>query len=168
MTRTTVAGVLLLALTGCASITGEKMQIISVQTIQDNKEIAGADCTLSNEEGKWSVTTPGNVVVHKSTTDLLVWCNKDNTGNGQEKVVSKANGGAWGNILLGGPIGYIADRQTGAGFNYPVVITVMLKKIGEAVGLIDPPKAQATVQAAAPVAATQPATVAASTATAAQ
>ena len=128
---------LLLVVTGCASVTGSKVQPVSVQTFQENKEIAGANCTLTNDEGKWSVTTPGSVIVHKSTDNLLVFCNKDKTGNGSETVVSKANGGAWGNILLGGPIGYVADRETGAGFNYPPVITVILNKMAEVVGAVN-------------------------------
>lgn len=121
--------------TGCASITGEKLQPVSVQTIQDNKEVAGVGCTLTNDAGKWFVTTPGSVTIHKSTGDLAVDCKKEGDIAGHETIVSKSNGGAWGNILAGGPIGYVVDRNTGAGFNYPNNITVMLRKIGDAVGL---------------------------------
>jgi hypothetical protein len=130
----------LLAVTGCASIAGEKLQPVTVQTIQDNKEVAGVGCTLMNDAGKWFVTTPGSVTIHKSTGDLAVDCSKD--GNeGHETVVSKSNGAVWGNILAGGGIGYIIDRNTGAGFDYPNSITVALRKIGEAVGLATPPDA---------------------------
>jgi hypothetical protein len=120
-----------------------------VQTIQDNKEVAGAGCTLTNDAGKWFVTTPGSVTIQKSTGDLAVDCAKENAGVGHENVVSKANGGVWGNILAGGGIGYIIDRNTGAGFDYPTTITVMLHKIGEAVGFVSP-----AMPAAAPAAAT--------------
>lgn len=131
----------LLAVTGCASITGSKLQPVSVQTIEDNKEVAGAGCTLTNDAGKWFITTPGSVTIQKSTGDLSVDCSKDKTDSGHENVVSKANGGAWGNILLGGPIGYVVDRSNGAGFDYPNTITVVLHKIGEAIGLTTSPKA---------------------------
>lgn len=50
-------------------------------------------------------------------------------------------------ILAGGGIGYLVDRNTGAGFNYPDSITVVLRKIGEAVGLATPavpPEVQTT------------------------
>ena len=124
--------------TGCASITGSKLQPVSVQTIHENKEIAGVGCTLTNDAGKWFVTTPGSVTIHKSTGDLAVDCSKDANTHGHETVVSKSNGAVWGNIIAGGGIGYIVDRNTGAGFDYPNSITVMLRKIGEAVGLTAP------------------------------
>jgi hypothetical protein len=37
----------------------------------------------------------------------------------------------WGNILIGGGIGYIIDRNTGAGFDYPATVTVNLRQIGD-------------------------------------
>lgn len=143
----------LLAGTGCASITGSKLQPVSVQTIQDNKEVIGAGCTLTNDAGKWFVTTPGSVTIQKSTADLAIECNKDNVAIGRENVESKANGNVWGNIVAGGGIGYIIDRNTGAGFDYPNVITVFLKKVGEAVGLV-PPQAPAAAPVAPSVVAT--------------
>jgi hypothetical protein len=124
-----------MALTGCASITGSKLQPVSVQTLMDSKEVAGAGCTLTNDAGKWFVTTPGTVTVQKSTGDLAVDCQTDPNTQGHESVVSKSNGGVWGNILAGGPIGYVIDRNTGAGFDYPNAITVVLHRLGEAVGL---------------------------------
>lgn len=125
------------SVTGCASVTGNKLQPVSVQTIEagTNQEVADAGCTLTNDVGKWFVTTPGSVTIHKSTDDLVVECKKGTELTGQGNVVSKANGGVWGNIILGGGVGYIVDRNTGAGFDYPTAITVMLNRLGEAVGL---------------------------------
>ena len=135
--------ILVLIVSGCASITGNKLQPVSIQTIEDNKEVAGAGCTLTNDAGKWFVTTPGSVTIQKSTGDLAVDCTKDNGAVGHENVVSKANGGVWGNIILGGGIGYVVDRNTGAGFDYPATISVMLNKIGTAIGIPIAPVAQA-------------------------
>lgn len=118
----------LLALTGCASIAGDKMQPIMVQTIHDNIEISGIGCTLTNDAGSWFVTTPASALVHKSTGDLAVDCKKGNL-SGNQALVSKSNTAVWGNILLGGGIGYIVDRNTGAGFDYPATTTIMLRKI---------------------------------------
>lgn len=118
----------MLALTGCASITGEKIQPLSVITVFDNKEVAGIGCTLSNDAGSWSLTSPGSVTVHKSTGDLAIDCKKEGVA-GNATVASKANAGAWGNILVGGVVGYVVDRQTGAGFNYPTNVTIMLRQI---------------------------------------
>jgi hypothetical protein len=136
--RTTVVVVVAVAMAGCASITGNKLQPVSVQTIQDNSEVAGAGCTLTNDAGKWFVTTPGSVTIQKSTGDLAVDCSKDEGKMvGHENIVSKANGGVWGNIILGGGIGYVVDRNTGAGFDYPPSITVMLNRISSALGITE-------------------------------
>lgn len=128
----------LLALTGCASVTGSKLQPVSVQTILENKEVAGVGCVLTNDAGKWFVTSPGSVTVQKSTGDMAVDCQSGESTVGHETLVSKSNGAVWGNIILGGGIGYIIDRNTGAGFDYPNTITVMLKKIGQSVGFVQP------------------------------
>lgn len=142
---TAMLGVCALA-TGCASVTGSNMQPVSVQTIHENKEVGNVGCTLTNDAGKWFVTAPGTVTVHKSTGDMAVDCQKDSL-SGRETVVSKSNGSVWGNIILGGGIGYIVDRNTGAGFDYPNTITIMMRKIGDAVGVSS---AQSEVKATTP------------------
>jgi hypothetical protein len=120
-----------LVLTGCASISGEKMQPITVQSIHDNKEIVGVGCTLTNDAGSWFLTTPGSVTVHKSTGDLAIDCKKDDVF-GRQTLVSKSNGAVWGNILVGGGIGYIVDRNTGAGFDYPATTMITMRRMGDA------------------------------------
>lgn len=132
--KKTFSIVILLSLTGCASITGSKLQPLSVQTIQDGKEVAGVGCTLTNDAGKWFVTTPGSVTVQKSTGDMAVDCTKEEL-RGHENLVSKSNGAVWGNIIAGGGIGYIVDRNTGAGFDYPNNVTVILNRMAAAIGL---------------------------------
>ncbi|MYM29239.1 hypothetical protein SAMN05192549_103122 [Duganella sacchari] len=119
------------ALTGCASIAGEKMQPISVTTVFDNKEVAGLGCTLTNDAGSWFLTSPGSVTVHKSTGNLAIDCKRDAYA-GNATAESKSNGAVWGNILLGGGIGYIVDRNTGAGFDYPPTIVVALRQVDTA------------------------------------
>lgn len=119
-------------LAGCASITGSKMQPISVQTTLDSREVSGLGCTLMNDEGKWFVTSPGSVVIRKSTADLTVECALKNGFSGNAQAVSKANLNIWGNLLVGGVIGYVVDRKTGAGFDYPAVITVPVRQVGPA------------------------------------
>jgi hypothetical protein len=128
--KTILALSILAMLTGCASIAGEKMQPISIKTVHDNTEVAGIGCTLSNDAGSWFVTSPGSVTVHKSTGDMVVDCKKDPYA-GNQTLVSKANGAVWGNVIAGGGIGYLVDRNTGAGFDYPGSITIMLRKIGD-------------------------------------
>ena len=159
--RAFISVVSLCAVTGCASISGSKLQPLSVQSVHDGKEVSGAACTLTNDVGKWFVTTPGSVTVNKSTDDLAVDCVKEGNVTGHEMVVSKANGSVWGNIILGGGIGYVVDRNTGAGFDYPNTITVMLKKMGDMAGSSKPPvQVAATAEAPdkTPVKADTPAT----------
>lgn len=118
-----------LALTGCASITGNKVQPLTVTTTYDNKEIAGVSCTLSNDAGNWAVTTPGTATVNKSTAALVINCKQD-TLIGNSSLESSANLNVWGNILAGGVIGYVVDRQTGAGFDYPSTVAIDLRPVG--------------------------------------
>lgn len=131
---------MLLILTGCASVAGQKMQPILVQTFHNNIEIANVGCTLTNDAGSWYLTTPASAVVHKSTGDLAIDCKKENF-SGNQTLISKSNGAVWGNILIGGGIGYIVDRNTGAGFDYPVSTTIMLRKIGDAETYVNKPMA---------------------------
>lgn len=139
--------VAILTLSGCASITGSKLQPISVQSVSDGQEISGVGCTLTNDAGKWFVTTPGSVTVQKSTGDMAVDCVKDDL-RGRENLVSKSNGAVWGNIIAGGGIGYIVDRNTGAGFDYPNTVIVVVNKMATAIGLPTMPVPQQQDQVA--------------------
>ena len=111
--------VILIFLTGCASITESKNQSMSVST----GEVIGAMCTLTNSKGSYYVnSTPGSVMVQNACDQLTVTCKKDgyvpanpNAGSVQDK----SKGMAWGNIIFGGIIGIAVDRQTGAGCTYP-------------------------------------------------
>ncbi len=119
-----------LALTGCASITGKQLQPLSVTTVFNNQELAGVGCTLSNDVGTWFLTSPGTTTIHKSTADLVVDCKREALV-GMSRVESGANVNVWGNIIVGGLIGYVVDRQTGAGFDYPNTLTVMMRQVGD-------------------------------------
>jgi len=134
-----------LALTGCASMTGNELQALTVTTTHDNREIAGVACMLSNDEGSWYVTTPGTATVHKSTAALTIDCTRD-TLVGNARIESSANGNVWGNVLLGGGIGYIVDRHTGAGFDYPATNVVTMRVLDSPAPLVS-----SNAQAAAPM-----------------
>lgn len=113
-----------LALSGCASIVGGTNQSLSVDTVSNGAEIAGAQCALANDRGTWFVTTPGTVTVHRSYDALNVKC----TDTGYQPAVvtsaSSTKGMAFGNILFGGLIGAGVDMSTGAAYDYPKLITV--------------------------------------------
>ena len=126
---TFAAGALLFALGGCATLTGNTEQMVLVQTIQDNRELNGAGCILSNDVGKWFVTTPGRIIIRKSREPLKVDCRK----HGSPAIATdgsidpKLNASIWGNVILTLGVGYFVDRNTGAGFDYPSVLTIVMQ-----------------------------------------
>lgn len=118
-----------LVLVGCASITGSSTQPVSVKTLKKGTDVVGATCTLANDKGSWTVTTPGTVMVGKSINDLAVDCRQAKDVAGAAVYKSSSNAGIWGNILIGGGIGALIDAKTGAGFNYPAAMTVELADV---------------------------------------
>ena len=129
------------ALTGCASITGTTGQSVSVQTMErGGKEMAGATCELTNNKGKWFVTSPGSVGITRSNDDLQVLCNKDGVEPGRAAVVSATKGSMFGNIIFGGGIGAIVDHNSGAAYEYPAFFQVMMGTFTK----IEPPKPATT------------------------
>ena len=120
---------LLIGLGGCATLTGNTDQMVLVQTIQDNRELTGAGCILSNDVGKWFVTTPGRITIRKSQEPLKLDCKQ----HGSPAIAldgsidPKLNGSVWGNVILTLGVGYFVDRNTGAGFDYPSVLTIVMQ-----------------------------------------
>ena len=115
-------------LAGCATVTESTEQQIMVQTVLDNREVAGVGCVLYNDVGKWFITAPGRVTVRKSASPMRVDCKTDGAEWAYEKIESKENGSLWGNIVLTAGVGYFVDKNTGAGFDYPSTLTVLLRK----------------------------------------
>lgn len=114
-------------LSGCASVTGTTGQSISVETRQKNGAVlSGASCELSNSKGKWFLNTPGTAAIRRSNDDMIVICNKDGHEPGTAAVVSDTKGMMFGNILLGGGIGAIVDHNSGAAYEYPTLIQIMM------------------------------------------
>lgn len=127
-TKLFLVGVVVVGLTsGCASITGTTNQSVSVQTREPGgKEVTGAACELTNNKGKWFVTTPGSVMVHRSNDDMQVLCNKADLEPGRAGVVSETKGSMFGNIIFGGAIGAVVDHSSGAAYEYPAFIQVLM------------------------------------------
>jgi hypothetical protein len=114
-------------LSGCASVTGTTGQSISVETRQKNGAVlSGASCELTNSKGKWFLNTPGTAAIRRSNDDMIVICNKDGHEPGTAAVVSDTKGMMFGNILLGGGIGAIVDHNSGAAYEYPTLIQIMM------------------------------------------
>ena len=119
-----------LATVGCASITGSTSQTVSVQAKEPSGvEVVGASCELSNKRGKWFVTTPGSVGISKSNDDMQVICTKDNYSSARNAIVSETKGSMYGNIIFGGGIGAIVDHNSGAAYEYPALIQMLMSKL---------------------------------------
>lgn len=116
---------------GCATITSDEMQTITLSTITPQGEkVKQTRCTLKNDKGSWSATSPGNVRVRRSAEDLNVECRKNGMSNGFLRAISRSAGSMWGNIVLGGGIGALIDHNNGTGYNYPNDLPV---RMGESV-----------------------------------
>ena len=113
-----------LMLAGCASTMSGNQQNVTITS-----NVAGANCSLSNDKGNWSVQTPGSALITNSRLNLSARCTKSGY---QDAVVSipsvHKDSATWGNVVLGGGIGYIWDRKSGAAFIYPSTINLTLIK----------------------------------------
>jgi hypothetical protein len=129
--RTTAAALLAAAaLAGCATLTDTNQQEVAVHAILDHREVAGVGCVLTNPAGRWFVTAPGRVTIRKSVGELSIDCKKDGVGAAREVVASHfGTANLAGNVALSGGLGYYVDRHSGAGFDYPATLTVMLRPL---------------------------------------
>ncbi|WP_025869697.1 hypothetical protein [Methylobacillus glycogenes] len=112
---------------GCATITKDAYQNIQIETYSaDNKPVKGIECVARNDRGEWKTYTPGSLNVHRSGENLSVRCAVDGQLDGNGTVVSRANGGMYGNIIFGGGIGAIIDHNKGTAYSYPGWIKVQM------------------------------------------
>lgn len=113
-----IAGLVILS--GCASITGDSVQTVRIETMDKaGAEVADAECEISNEYGMYRTRTPGVAMVRRSSTDLIINCKKEGLPRASANAISRANAGMFGNILIGGGIGAIIDHSKGTAYTYP-------------------------------------------------
>lgn len=130
-----VALLAIAALQGCATLTDSTEQEVAVRAILDHREVANVGCVLSNNVGRWFVNAPGRVTIRKSEGDLVVDCKKEGVGAASETVASRfGTGNLIGNAVTSGGLGYLVDRHSGAGFDYPVTLTVLMRRPTAAAG----------------------------------
>lgn len=125
--RVTMLLAALAALSGCATITGNEGQSLSVSALAtDGTSVDKAECVLENDKGRWATATPNFVMVRRSAEDLTVICKKPGMVDGILKAVSRAAGSMYGNIIFGGGIGALIDHNKGTGYNYPDQLPVKM------------------------------------------
>jgi hypothetical protein len=113
--------------TSCASIVSGRNQSVTVSTTtSNNTSLNNSNCKLINSKGEWITPTPGSVLIRKSYGNMSINCENASL-KGSQTFKSKHEGIVWGNILLGGIIGWAVDAGTGAGFSYPQSMNVEMK-----------------------------------------
>ena len=111
-----------LALSGCSSIIEG-----TSQTLSFDSNPPGADCALTrNNETIGNVKTPGGILIKKTKYDIHVLCKKDGYQDATAFLHSDAAGATFGNIVLGGGIGWAIDSASGADNKYTEHTTVTL------------------------------------------
>lgn len=99
-----------LTLSGCATIIDGSSEKIGITT----GEVTGAQCSLSNGAGHWSVVTPGKVKVDRSKHDMKVVCSKPGLADATATIPSDLNGWALVNFAILDLPGLGVDAATGA------------------------------------------------------
>ena len=121
----TAAAVSLVAvcLSGCASIVEGTSQEILVNT-----NPVGASCDFVREGNVIAkvTNTPGGVTIKKTKHDITLKCNKEGYQEATYLNHSGADGATFGNIILGGGIGWAIDSASGSDNKYTGEVNVSL------------------------------------------
>lgn len=115
----------LVMLSGCASILDGRSQEVMVNSSPD-----GASCNLTrNNESLGTISpTPGSIYIEKTKYNILMNCTKDGYEPATYVDKSGIDGAVWGNILLGGLIGWGIDSASGADNHYDSPVNITLSK----------------------------------------
>lgn len=123
--QTMLTLMLVLSVCGCASIMEGTTQEVLINTSPE-----GANCAL-NREGQTIARvnpTPGAVTIKKTKDDITIVCTKA----GYEKATyinkSGSEGATFGNIILGGGIGWAVDSANGSDNKYDSPVNISLPK----------------------------------------
>jgi hypothetical protein len=119
----TAAALMGISLSGCGTITQGTSQDIAIVSSP-----SGSRCDL-NRHGEHLATlysTPGQVHVDKTKYDIAVTCTKPGYQAASVNLESGYGIGTFGNIILGGAVGWGIDSATGADNKYPSAANVRL------------------------------------------
>jgi hypothetical protein len=110
-----------ISLSGCSTIIDGTSQDIAISST-----LPGARC-IGERNGERILTieqTPQTVSVRKTKDDILLTCNLDGYSDAAEFLDSGVATATYGNIILGGVVGWGIDSATGADNRYPDTINV--------------------------------------------
>lgn len=142
------AAALVVLCSGCASITQGSTHSLRIDTeTAQGQPIDDADCELANDQGTTTARSGSSTIVRRSAKDLEIRCIKAGYPDASARLVSRANAGLAGNILLGGAIGAVVDHNSGAAYTYPTWVKLVF---GEHATLDRRDETEGRVLAAAP------------------
>lgn len=122
ISTTTIAVMMLCG--GCSTIIEGRSQEITVNT-----NPAGATCALMRQGNRIATITrtPGATTIEKTKYDITVVCDRPGFQQATYLDHSGAAGATFGNIVLGGGIGWAVDSATGSDNKYdsPVNLTMV-------------------------------------------
>ena len=116
-------------LAGCGTITQGTSQNI---TITSTPPGGHCDLTRKGEHVATLDRTPGSVKVDKTKNDILLTCSLAGYQDASANLESGYGAGTFGNIILGGGIGWAIDSATGADNKYPSSAQVQFIPLGVA------------------------------------
>ncbi len=119
------AAVCLCMLSACSSIIEGTSQEITVNT-----NPPGADCSLNRQGISIARVnpTPGAATIKKTKYDITIVCNKKGYEEATYLNHSGSAGATFGNIVLGGGIGWAVDSAAGADNKYDSPVNISLSK----------------------------------------
>ena len=126
MKTATIALAITMAATGlsaCSSVIEGTSQEILVNT-----NPSGANCEFVREGNTIArvTQTPGGATIKKTKHDITLKCSKDGYQEATYLNHSGAAGATFGNIVLGGGIGWAIDSASGADNKYDGVVNITL------------------------------------------
>ena len=129
--RAAYATLALLAMSGCATVTGEATQAINIQTVDANgKSVDGMKCRIVNGSAEYMGDTPlFGLRVRKSPTPLVAECQRTGYPMTRALIISRADlaSGSTAQLLLpGGSSMLIIDHISGFMYQYPRWIRVQV------------------------------------------
>ena len=105
--RTHVVLIAAMLLNGCATMTHKSPTNLAVLTN------VPAECVLSDKLGRRGFRAPGAVSAQPRHAPTVVSCSAEGYEPASVGVATSTNGAVWGNIILGGLIGYAIDAGSG-------------------------------------------------------
>jgi hypothetical protein len=120
---TMAAAGMAVSLAGCSSVIEGTSQEIKIVT-----NPAGADCALERQGeviGRVQ-ETPGGITIKKTKYDITVRCRKAGYQEATYLNHSGAAGATFGNIVLGGGVGWAIDSASGADNKYDGVVNLTM------------------------------------------